>query len=469
MSVLWTASDAIKATGGVLAGGEWSATGITFDSREVTPGDLFVALIGERNGHEYVADAFRQGAVAALISETCPGLEPDAKRIAVPDTLEALEQLGVARRSDVSAKICAITGSAGKTGTKEALRHCLAPSGKTHASVKSFNNHLGVPLTLARMAKDTEFGVFEVGMNHPGEIVPLTKMVRPHVAIVTTVQPVHLEFFKSIEAIADAKGEIFTGIEPDGIAIINQDSEHFDRLRKHAEKAGVGAIWGFGTHEDAELRLTDVALGATSSSVRASICGEAITYKVGAPGRHLVMNSLAVMGAVKAMGADLALAGLEYAKLEATDGRGKRHVLDVAGGALTVVDESYNANPASMVAAIETLAASEPGPRGRRIAVVGDMLELGAGGPQFHAEIATAIVDSKIDLVFCAGPLMAHLWEALPDARRGLYGAHSSDLVETVRAEVHAGDVVMVKGSLGSAMKPIVDALLAKDNEDGKE
>ena len=474
MSDLWTAAQAMKATGGVLAGDEWTATGITFDSREVAPGDLFVAIKGIRDGHDFVADAFEKGAVAALISDGCPGLEMDANRIAVPDTQEALEQLGVFRRANVDAKICAITGSAGKTGTKEALAHCLAPSGETHASVKSFNNYLGVPLTLARMPQDTEFGVFEVGMNHPGEIVALSKMVRPHVAIVTTVQPVHLEFFKSVEAIADAKGEIFAGMEPDGTAILNRDSVHFERLRSHAEKAGVETILAFGKHKEADLHLTDLALGPDASSVRATICGEAVTYKVGAPGRHLVMNSLAVMGAVKVMGADLALAGFEYAKLQAADGRGRRYSVELSGGALTVVDESYNANPASMRATIETLGASTPGPRGRRIAVLGDMLELGPNGPSFHAEIAEAINTSNIDMVFCSGPLMANLWDALPDIRRGLYGASSKDLVEAVKAECHGGDIVMIKGSLGSAMKPIVDTLvaqskLAQNQSDEKE
>jgi len=463
MTTLWTAKEVQQATGGKLTGASnWTATGVTFDSREVEPGDLFVAIVGDRDGHAYVRDALGNGAAAAMVSQSAANFPGSAKLIEVDETLKGLEALGIARRAEVNAQICAVTGSAGKTSTKEALRQCLAPSGAVHASVKSFNNHLGVPLTLARMPRDAGFGIFEIGMNHAGEITPLTKMVRPHVAIVTTVQPVHLEFFNSVEDIADAKGEIFAGLTGEAIAIINRDSVHWQRLREHALHAGARAVWGFGEHAEAELRLAEVALGADGSSVSAEICGEAVTYKVGAPGRHLVMNSLAVMGAVKAMGGDLALAGLEYANIEAAEGRGRRHEVALPDGTLTVVDESYNANPASMRAAIETLGAAAPRPRGRRIAVLGDMLELGPDGPEFHAGLAGPLDKADIDLVFCSGPLMARLWEALPDARRGLYGQTSADIREAVAAEARVGDVIMIKGSLGSKMKPIVEALLAR-------
>ncbi|MBN4046671.1 UDP-N-acetylmuramoylalanyl-D-glutamyl-2,6-diaminopimelate--D-alanyl-D-alanine ligase [bacterium AH-315-P15] len=469
MTGLWTAADAIKATGGMLAGAnDWAAGGVSFDSREVQPGDLFVAIKGARDGHDFVADAFSKGAVAAVISAQPKNAPPGANLLAVPDTLEALERMGKARRAQVAGRICAVTGSAGKTGTKEALRQCLAPSGLVHASVKSFNNQLGVPLTLARMPRETEFGVFEIGMNHPGEILPLAKMVRPHVVIVTTVQPVHLEFFASVEEIADAKGEIFAGLEPGGIAIINRDSVHYDRLCAHARNAGALEIWGFGEDSSSDLRLCGLTVGTDGSTVSAEVLGHPISYKIGAPGRHLVMNSLAVMGAVKALGGDPALAGLEYAKLEAAEGRGRRYEVALELGVLTVVDESYNANPASMRAAIETLGASSPGAQGRRIAVLGDMLELGPEGPEYHAGLAQPLSEAEIDLVFCAGPLMAQLWNALPDAQRGLYAQRSSDFAEAVKAEARAGDVVMVKGSLGSNMKPIVEALLAQDQSTNK-
>jgi len=463
MTSLWTAKEAQDATGGKFEGPtDWHARGVTFDSREVTTGDLFIALKGERDGHDFVANAIANGAAAAIVEASYTDGPDDAALIKVEDTQAALEALGIARRKQISAKICAVTGSAGKTSAKEALRQCLGPSGATHASVKSFNNHLGVPLTLARMPHATQFGILEIGMNHAGEITPLSNMVRPHVAIVTTVQPVHLEFFSSVEEIADAKGEIFAGLEPGGVAIINRDSAYFERLAEHARRAGAGEIWGFGEHQEAQLRLLDVSLGSNGSNISAEIGGEEVTYKVGAPGRHLVLNSLAVMGAIKAMGGDLALAGTEYAKIEAAEGRGRRHQVQRLDGVLTVVDESYNANPASMRAAIETLGAAAPERRGRRIAILGDMLELGPEGPEFHAGLAAPLAAAKIDLVFCSGPLMARLWDTLPDKRRGLYGASSADILETVVAEARAGDVVMVKGSLGSKMRPIVDALLAR-------
>ncbi len=469
MSVLWTAEEAANATKGQLKGDRnWVAGGVTSDSREVNPGDLFVAIKGARDGHDFVEDAIAKGAAAAMVSARRADIPDGASLLEVADTQGALDALGMARRGEVTAQICAITGSAGKTGTKEALHQCLMPSGQTHSSAKSFNNYLGVPLTLARMPRETAFGVFEIGMNHAGEITPLAEMVRPHVAIVTTVQPVHLEFFNSVDEIADAKSEIFAGIEPGGIAIINRDSAYYDRLRGHAAQSGAKEIWGFGEHAGAELRLLDVALGTDGSAVSAELLGEPISYKVGAPGRHLVMNSLAVMGAVKAMGADLALAGLEYAKLEAAEGRGRRHKVNLPDGTMTVVDESYNANPASMRAAIATLAAAETGPRGRRIAVLGDMLELGPDGPDFHGGLAAPLEEAGIDIVYCAGPLTARLWDALPDTRRGLYGQASADILEAVVAELRAGDVVMVKGSLGSKMRPIVDALLARGDEGQK-
>ncbi len=456
---LWTGEGIVTATGGTTADARFDVTGVTFDSREVGAGDLFVALEGERDGHDFVVDAFNKGAVAALVSKSVPGLPEGAHVVTVANTLQALEALGVARRAAVHAKIIAVTGSAGKTSTKEALRACLAASGKTHASVKSFNNHVGVPLTLARMPKDADYGVFEIGMNHPGEITPLTKMVRPHVAIVTNVQPVHLEFFKSVEAIADAKGEIFAGLEPGGIAIINRDNPHFERLKGHAANA---TILGFGEHAGADIHLNNVALQGDGSSVDANINGTPALYRVGAPGQHMVLNSLAVMAAVQAVGADLARAGLALAATEPAEGRGRRHVIDIGGAQFTVVDESYNANPASMRAAIETLGATAVGARGRRIAVLGDMLELGARSPDFHQDLAGPLAAAKIDLVYCCGPMMANLWAALPAGCRGLYGQSSSDLLDVVRAEARSGDVVMIKGSLGSRMRPIVDALLAR-------
>ena len=370
--------------------------------------------------------------------------------------------LGRAARARTRATIIAVTGSVGKTGTKEALRLCLKvkgrPTPRWHPTIIT-----GVfPLTLARMPGDTRYGIFEVGMNHPGEITPLSRMIQPHVAIVTTVQPVHLEAFSSVDAIADAKAEIFAGLEPDGGAVLNRDNAHFKRLRDAAEQQGAGRVVSFGEHEDADVRLLDVVLAETYSTVTASIEGTVMTYKLGAPGRHLVMNSLGVLAVVNVIGGDLALAGLSLAQVSPPKGRGARLSLEVPGGIATVIDESYNANPASMRAALELLGMSEPGKGGRRIAVLGDMLELGDDGPGLHAELAQAADDAGADIVYACGPNMAHLWEALAQTRRGIYAQVSEGLEDVLLDTVQAGDVIMIKGSLGSRMGPLVEALCAK-------
>ncbi|MFP4004332.1 MAG: UDP-N-acetylmuramoylalanyl-D-glutamyl-2,6-diaminopimelate--D-alanyl-D-alanine ligase, partial [Alphaproteobacteria bacterium] len=413
----------------------------------------------------HVAGAFEAGAAAAVVADPPNDLDGAAPLMRVDDTLDALQKLGLHRRAHVDARICAVTGSVGKTGTKEALHLALSRSGKSHASIKSFNNHWGVPLSLARMPRDARYAVFEIGMNHAGEITPLTKMVRPNVAIVTTVEPVHLEFFSSEENIADAKGEIFIGLEPGGVAILNRDNRHFERLKRHAERAGAARIIGFGEHEQADVRLVDCALKSNFSCVSASILGQEVTWKLGAPGRHQVMNSLAVMAAVEALGGDLALAGLALAELTPPDGRGRRASVQLDGGAFEVIDESYNANPASMAAAIETLGFTGTKAGGRRIAVLGDMLELGGQSPEFHSRLTSPLESAGVDLVFCCGPLMKHLWEALPESRKGGYAPASDELARMVAREARPGDVFMVKGSFGSRMQPIVDALLSKGRD----
>jgi UDP-N-acetylmuramoyl-tripeptide--D-alanyl-D-alanine ligase len=399
----------------------------------------------------------------AVVSERRLGEMPaDASLLIVPDVLDGLRELGRASRARSPAKIVAVTGSVGKTGTKEALRLVLARQAETHASAASYNNHWGVPLSLARMPHTAEFGVFEMGMNHAGEIEPLTRLVRPHVAIVTTVEPVHLEFFGSVEAIADAKAEIFLGVEPGGAAVINRDNPHFERLRRAAEAAGVGRIVSFGEHAEADARLDKLALRADCSTVVAQILGSEVAYKVGAPGRHVVLNSLAVLAAVALVDGDLALAALALADLQAPAGRGARETLTVRGGTATLIDESYNANPASMRAALALLGQMPMGQRGRRIAVLGDMLELGPQGADLHRGLVEPVLAHNIDLVFCSGPLMRALWDALPAERRGGYGESAAALESAVVGEVHAGDAVMVKGSLGSKMATIVAALTRK-------
>jgi UDP-N-acetylmuramoyl-tripeptide--D-alanyl-D-alanine ligase len=324
-----------------------------------------------------------------------------------------------------------------------------------------------VPLSLARCPSGARYAVLEMGMNHAGEIAPLTKLVRPHIAIVTTVEPVHLEFFPSVEAIADAKAEIFQGIEPGGAAVINRDNPHFARLERAAKAAGVARVVSFGEHAKADARLVKFALQPDSSTVQARILGTDVTYKLGAPGRHVVLNSLAVLTAATLAGADLALAALALSKLAPPSGRGARVVLEVPGGELLVIDESYNANPASMRAALALLGQAPIGPQGRRIAVLGEMLELGGQGAALHRGLVEPVVENAVDLVFCAGPLYREFWETLPSERRGGYAVTSAELEADVLGALRAGDAVMVKGSLGSKMGPIVKALVRQFSSQG--
>ena len=366
-----------------------------------------------------------------------------------------------AARKRSSAMIVAITGSVGKTGTKEALRLALGQGGVTHASAASYNNHWGVPLTLARMPAETEFGIFEIGMNHAGEIRPLVAMVRPHVAVITAIAPVHLENLGTIEAIADAKGEIFSGLESGGIAILPRDSEHYDRLVGLASESRGGGVLSFGESEEADARLLDLSPDADCSIITADVMGLHLRYRLGAPGRHLALNSLAVLLAARAVGVDVAEAARALADFTAPVGRGEQTELAMRGGTATLIDESYNANPVSMRAALRLLAdAPKPNVIGQRIAVLGDMLELGPEAAALHAELADVVAELPVDLVVhTAGPLMRHLHEALPDTKRGLHGATSAEIRDAVASSVAAGDVVMVKGSNGSRMGAIVAAL----------
>jgi UDP-N-acetylmuramoyl-tripeptide--D-alanyl-D-alanine ligase len=465
MTMLWT-HDAILAGLGAEVSGSPPAgvSGMSIDTRTIARGDLFLALAGEnRDGHAFVEAAFKAGAGAAVVTapnvEMLKGLGP---LYVVDDVLKAMERLGQAARARMHGRVVAITGSVGKTSTKEALRHVLSRQGTTHASIASYNNHWGVPLTLARMPADTHYGVFEIGMNHPFEIIPLSGFVRPHVAVITTVEPVHLEHFRGVSGIADAKGEIFSGLLPGGTAILNRDNPHFERMRAHALASAAGRVVTFGEHESANVRLVKLAMTPERSVVEARIHGRAAAFQVGAPGRHMALNALAVLAAAEALGADLAVAALSLADLTAGSGRGQRTELTAPGGTFTLLDESYNANPASMRASMALLAQLDVGLRGRRIAVLGDMLELGPTGPDMHAALASPVVENNIDLVFAAGPLMRHLWDDLPLEKRGSYAATSADLQAPVLAALQAGDAVMVKGSLGSRMGPIVTAMKSR-------
>lgn len=461
MTALWIA-DAMRDAMRARAEGAMpqAITGISIDSRTIQPGEAFFALTDARDGHEFVDAALKAGAGLAVVAkDKRTQLPKDAALLVVDDVLDGLRDLATASRARTTSKIIGVTGSVGKTSTKEALRLALAPEGETFASAASYNNHWGVPLSLSRCPADARYAVFEMGMNHAGEIEPLSKLVRPHIAIVTTVEPVHLEHFKNVAAIADAKAEIFAGLEPGGAAILNRDNDQFARLKKHTDHMKVGRVVSFGEHKSADVRLINFALQEKGSTVQAKVLGTEVAYKLGAPGRHLIMNSLAVLAAAALAGADLALAALALAELQPAPGRGTRGKLRLPEGTALLIDESYNANPASMRAALALLGQIHRGSRGRRIAVLGDMLELGNASDAMHRDLREAVVANNVDLVFCSGPAMHNLWEALPSERRGGYAEDAKSLEPMVIEAVRDGDVLMVKGSNGSRMGPLVKAL----------
>ena len=434
-------------------------SGVSIDTRTLQPGDLFFAIQGDHsNGHDHVAAAFEKGAAAAVVDEAhAAALFTSGPLYIVHDTLAALQSLALAARARTDAAIVAVTGSVGKTSTKDALALVLSAQGPTHASVASYNNHWGVPLTLARMPKESRFGVFEIGMNHAGEITPLVGMVRPHVAIVTTIAPVHLEFFDSIDGIADAKAEIFSGLEAGGAAIINADIKQYVRLRKAADESPAGKVLTFGTRKGADARFEDAVTIAEGTRVQARIMGRRYNYVVGAPGRHMAMNSLAVLLAVEALGGNLDQAAADFARFTPPPGRGQRTVLPLPYGEFTLVDESYNANPASIRAALSLLRETQVG--GKRIVALGDMLELGPQGPDLHKDLAEAILAADVDLVFAAGPLMKNMFDVLPAKIKGGWAETSVGIEKNLIAAIGPYDIVMIKGSNGSRMGPVVAKL----------
>jgi UDP-N-acetylmuramoyl-tripeptide--D-alanyl-D-alanine ligase len=461
--ILWTAEEAAQATGGRKTS-DWRATGVSIDTRTLEPGDLFVALAGPTfDGHDYAGKAIEEGAAAAMIHRRADDIEESMPLLVVDDTFAALWRLGTAARERTTAYLIAVTGSVGKTGTKEALRLCLAPQGITAASSASFNNHWGVPLSLARMQRNAVYGVFELGMNHPGEIRELAALVRPQVAIITNIEPAHIGNFASITEIADAKAEIFEGLDANGTAVLNRDNALYHHLCTKAEDAGISRIVSFGRHKEADARLVDCSLHATCSAVTAVIRGTEIDYCLGMPGSHWVMNSLAVLAAVSVAGADVVKAAAQLAELKPMKGRGQIHTITTRAGAFKLIDDSYNANPTSMRAAIEVLGRASLGDGGRRIAVLGDMLELGEKSLEMHAGLAGPLEAAGIDLVFTCGPNMAALQDKLPAARRGGHAETSQALAAQVAAAASPGDSLLVKGSLGSRMAVIVEALLALD------
>ena len=459
---LWTVDAMVSAMRAVRQGAmPQSISGLSIDSRSIVPGEAFFAIHGDnRDGHDFVATALAaKAAVAVIAADRRAQFPADAPLLVVPNVLSALRDLATAARARTAAKVIGVTGSVGKTGTKEALRLALSKDGETHASIASYNNHWGVPLSLARCPATARYAVLEMGMNHEGEIEPLSRLVRPHIAVITTIAPVHLEYLGSLDKIADAKAEIFFGVVPGGSAILNRDIAQFAHLKRRAKEAGVTRIVSFGEHKAADAHLIKCVLHPRCSTVEARILGTELAYKIGAPGRHLVINSLSVLAAAELAGADLALAALALAELAPVSGRGAPIEIELPGGAALVIDDSYNANPASVDAALAVLGQAPLGPQGRRIAVLGDMLELGPKGRALHRSLADSVLANAVDLVFCCGPLMQALWQALPASRRGGYAENSAALEPQVLPAIRAGDVVMVKGSLGSRMAPIVKAL----------
>ncbi|MFZ5962721.1 UDP-N-acetylmuramoyl-tripeptide--D-alanyl-D-alanine ligase [Thalassococcus sp. BH17M4-6] len=464
---LWTRDEAVAATGG-RSEADWQANGVSIDTRTLRPGDLFVALKAARDGHDFVAQALDKGAAAALVSHVPQGVAADAPLLLVDDVLRGLEALGRAARARTQARVVGVTGSVGKTSTKEMLRTVLGGQGRVHAAEASYNNHWGVPLTLARMPLDTEFAVIEIGMNHPGEIAPLSRMARPHVAIVTIVAPAHLAAFESLAGIAEEKASIFEGLEPDGVAVINGDLATSAQMIAKAETCGARVVT-FGETPDCTAQVTDVRIGDATTVVRADMDGQSLLYKVAVPGRHFAVNGMAVLAAGQALGLDPALMLADLGRWHPGAGRGQREVvtLDAVDSRMTLelIDDAYNANPASMAAALEVLAAAEVThdigrvSRGRRIAILGDMKELGRTETELHAALAAHAAMDRIDMVHCVGPLMQNLFEALPEAKRGRHVASAEEMVRGLSRHLDAGDVVLVKASLSTGLGRVVDAI----------
>lgn len=458
MSILWNKEDAVAATGGE-AFGDWSVGGVSIDTRELERGDLFVALKDVRDGHDFVAAALKAGAGAAMVSRRPKGVADDAPLLVVPDVLKGLEALGLAARARTNAKVIGVTGSVGKTGTKEMLRAALEGQGKVHAAVRSFNNHWGVPLTLARMPADTDFAVIEIGMNHPGEIGPLARMAQLDVAVITIVAAVHMEAFDSVNQIAEEKAAIFEGLSADGVAVVNADMPTLGTVQA---VRGDAKMVLFGHSEAAEIRLVSVQATDHGSAVEASLHGAPILFKVGASGAHLAMNGLAVLGAVEAAGGDVAQGMLALASWQAPSGRGERFTVSLAdkGGSIELIDESYNANPTSMEAALAVLASASPSREGgRRVAFLGDMLELGPEELTFHADLADCTALEQVHRVHTSGARMAALHGALPDHLRGKHFEDAAQMAASVNRLLDSGDVAMVKGSLGSKVGQVVAAI----------
>ncbi|MGP6086582.1 UDP-N-acetylmuramoyl-tripeptide--D-alanyl-D-alanine ligase [Antarctobacter jejuensis] len=464
---LWTSAEAVAATGGTTPC-DWQANGVSIDTRTLEPGDLFVALKAARDGHDFVQQALDKGAAAALVSHVPEGVDPSAPLLLVEDVQAGLEALGEAARRRTRAKVVAVTGSVGKTSTKEMLRTVLAGQGSVHAAEKSYNNHWGVPLTLARMPRDVDFAVIEIGMNHPGEIAPLARMTRPDVAMVTTVAPAHLAAFENLEGIAHEKASIFDGLAAYGTAVFNGDLPVSHILRDKAQEGRRWAV-GFGEKACNQYRLVIATIRDDCTVARGRAGVESRLFKVMAPGRHFAVNAMGVLAVADALGLDPALTVIGLGQWHAGAGRGQREqiVLDPvdARKSVELIDDAYNANPASLAASLEVLAAAEPRngvgrvERGRRIAYLGDMKELGSQEVALHRAVAQVPAIEHIDIVHCIGPLMRHLWQDLPTEKRGHWTETADKMAQRVARDLDAGDVVLAKGSLSMGVGRVVDAI----------
>lgn len=453
--LLWTAQDAAAATDGTPFG-SWECTGISIDSRNISKGDLFIALKGPSfDGHKFVSAALRAGASAAMVSNIPNGCREDDGLLLVHDTTKGLEDLAVAARKRCKARIVCVTGSVGKTGVKEALAEVLSHQGKTHATVGNLNNHFGLPLTLARMPHDCDYAVLELGMNHTGELIPLSKMAQPHVAIITTIASAHLENFANIEEIADAKCEIFSGLQEGGVAVLNADNDYYDHMLQSANDQGVKNTLSFGQSKECDFKLLSFEPSSCGgSNVHADIKSKIVNFTITHPGFHWVTNSLGVLACIDGLGADVTKATNDLAQLNQLKGRGAIHKINIPGGEVIAIDETYNANEASMRAALDVLSKHD----GRRIAVMGDMLELGPDEVSIH----TGLVDclDEINLVFTCGTLMKNLHDALPKNKRGAHAVDSENLAPLVAQAIQPGDVISIKSSRGSRTDLVLDALL---------
>lgn len=457
---IWTSIEAQQATGGKSTC-KWKASGVSIDSRKIEAGDLFIAIPGEKfDGHDFVKDALKMGAAAAVVTHIPDGIADNAPLLVVKNIMAALQDLGRFSRSRMKGKIIGVTGSVGKTSTKEMLGLAFKGQGKVYLTEGNLNNHYGLPLSLARMPKNTNFGIFEIGMNHPGEITPLTKLATPDIAIITTVEAVHLEFFKSVEEIADAKAEIFDGMNEKCTAVLNIDNPHYKRLEKAARSAGLNKIISFGETNGANFQVDSYAEKSGKALIKLNTGGDIINYKLGMTGKHQAINSAGVLAVVKAAGGDLKKATKNLAKFEAKSGRGKVFDINYQGKIITIIEDCYNASPVSVAAALDNLGRQKV--TGRKIAVLGDMFELGTDAAKLHKNLSNKLLENNIDLLFTAGELTLNLYNAIPDKQKGGSAKDSLSLGMVLAKSLKTGDVVLVKGSRGMKMENVINFLRGK-------